>query len=57
MSTQKPETVSRSRARWAYAEWLRECERQRQREIAVLMAEADTEQYARRAEVSTCQNW
>jgi hypothetical protein len=39
MSTQKSETPSLSRARWAYAEWQRECERQRQREIAVRAAE------------------
>ncbi|MFA5637043.1 MAG: hypothetical protein WC977_14200 [Anaerovoracaceae bacterium] len=40
MSTQKPKTVSRDRARWAYAEWQRECERQRQREAAVRIEEA-----------------
>lgn len=43
MSTQKPETLSIFRARWAYAEWLRECERQRQREIAVRLEEAKRE--------------
>ena len=46
MSTQKPKTPSIFRARWAYAEWLRECERQRQREIAVRLAEADHQEEA-----------
>ena len=34
------DSQQRERARWAYAEWLRECERQRAREAQVRLEQA-----------------